>query len=79
MLITPPSDSLMPVSTPPSDSLGPDENLTTLLHMRTREHNIPMWIEFMEPVFGFNDAKISINGGHIEWQVISGNLCVYVY
>uniref|UniRef100_A0A7N2MPD7 Uncharacterized protein n=1 Tax=Quercus lobata TaxID=97700 RepID=A0A7N2MPD7_QUELO len=56
----------MPVSTPPSDFLGPNENLTTLLHMRTREHNIPMWIEFMEPVFGFNDAKISINGGFKE-------------
>nr|XP_023874654.1 uncharacterized protein LOC111987179 [Quercus suber] len=69
MLITPPSDSLMPdirLSTPPSDSLKPDVNLTTLLHMRTREHNIPMWIEFMEPVYGFNDAKISINGGYIE-------------
>nr|POE83275.1 hypothetical protein CFP56_63664 [Quercus suber] len=68
MLITPPSDSLMPdirLSTPPSDSLKPDVNLTTLLHMRTREHNIPMWIEFMEPVYGFNDAKISINGDSV--------------
>nr|POE64132.1 hypothetical protein CFP56_08503 [Quercus suber] len=56
MLIKPPSDSLMPdirLSTPPSDSLGPDVNLTTLLHMRTREHNIFMWIEFIITIFSF--------------------------
>ncbi|XP_050258027.1 uncharacterized protein LOC126703145 isoform X7 [Quercus robur] len=68
MLITPPSDSLMPdirLSTPLSDSLGPDVNLTTLLHMRTREHNIFMWIKFMEPVIDFNGSKISIKGGEL--------------
>ncbi|XP_075663386.1 uncharacterized protein LOC142632960 [Castanea sativa] len=68
MLITPPSDSLMPdirLSIPPSDSLGPDVNLTTLLHMRTREHNISMWVEFMEPVFDFNGSEILIKGGEL--------------
>ncbi|KAK9995724.1 hypothetical protein SO802_020410 [Lithocarpus litseifolius] len=68
MLITPPSDSLMPdirLSTPPLDSLGPDVNLTTLLHMRTREHDIFRWIEFMEPVFDFNNYSISIKGGKL--------------
>ncbi|KAK9995729.1 hypothetical protein SO802_020415 [Lithocarpus litseifolius] len=67
MFITLRSDSLMPdirISTPPS--LGPDVNLTTLLHMRTREHNIPMWIEFKEPVFGFHGSNISIEGGKLE-------------
>ncbi|KAK7826142.1 hypothetical protein CFP56_032440 [Quercus suber] len=73
-LITPPSDSLMPdirLSTPPSDALGPNGNLTTLLPMRTREHNIFMWIKFTEPVFDFNGSKISINGGELVRQVIS--------
>ncbi|XP_030939507.1 uncharacterized protein LOC115964309 [Quercus lobata] len=72
MLITPPSDYLMPeISTPPSDFLGPDVNLTTLLHMRTREHNIFLWIEFKEPVFDFNRSDILIKGGELVRQVIS--------
>ena len=82
MLITPPSDSLMPdirLSTPLSDSLGPAVNLTTLLHMRTREDNIFMWIKFTEPVFDFNGSKITIEGGELVRQVFSGYLCVYVY
>ncbi|KAK4568694.1 hypothetical protein RGQ29_004196 [Quercus rubra] len=65
MLITP-SDSLMPdirLSTPPS--LGPDVNLATLYHMRTREHNISVWIKFMEPVVDFDHSKISITGGEL--------------
>ena len=77
MLITPPSDYLMPeISTPPSDFLGPDVNLTTLLHMRTREHNIFLWIEFKEPVFDFYGSEILIKGGELVRQVISGYLCV---
>ena len=76
MLITT-SDSLMPdirLSTPPF--LGPDVNLTTLLHMRTREHNIFLWIEFKEPVFDFYGSEILIKGGELVRQVISGYLCV---
>ncbi|KAF3971824.1 hypothetical protein CMV_004602 [Castanea mollissima] len=71
LLITPSSDSLMPdmrLSTPPSDSLRPDVNLT-MLHMRTRERNIFMWIEFMEPIYGFFDGSkllIKIQGGVLE-------------
>ena len=79
MLITT-SDSLMPdirLSTPPS--LGPDVNLATLYHMRTREHNISVWIKFMEPVVDFDHSKISITGGELVRQVISGYLCVYIY
>ena len=83
MLITT-SDSLMPdirLSTPPF--LGPDVNLTTLYHMRTREHNITVWIKFMEPVVDFDLSKISIKGGEfvgeLVRQVISGYLCVYIY
>ncbi|KAK7850146.1 hypothetical protein CFP56_001505 [Quercus suber] len=74
MLITPPSDYLTPeirLSTLPLDFLGPDVNLTTLLHMRTREHNIFMWIEFKEPVFDFNSSDILIKGGELARQVIS--------
>ena len=76
MLITT-SDSLMPdirLSTPPF--LGPDVNLTTLYHMRTREHNIFLWIEFKEPVFDFYGSEILIKGGELVRQVISGYLCV---
>uniref|UniRef100_A0A7N2MN02 Uncharacterized protein n=1 Tax=Quercus lobata TaxID=97700 RepID=A0A7N2MN02_QUELO len=72
MLITPRSDYLMPeISTPPSDFLGPDVNF-----LRTREHNIFLWIEFKEPVFNFSGSKISIKGGELVRQVISGYLCV---
>ena len=83
MLITT-SDSLMPdirLSTPPF--LGPDVNLTTLYHMRTREQNITVWIKFMEPVVDFDLSKISIKGGkfvgELVRQVISGYPCVYIY
>ena len=77
MLITPRLDYLMPeISTPPSDFLGPDVNLTNLLHMRTREHNIFLWIEFKEPVFDFYGSEILIKGGELVRQVISGYLCV---
>ncbi|XWS50936.1 hypothetical protein CRYUN_Cryun12cG0133900 [Craigia yunnanensis] len=45
--------------------------LSTTSHMRTREHNIPLSIKFMKPVFGFNSSFISISGGHLQRQVIT--------
>lgn len=34
--------------------------------MRTREHNIPVSIKFMKPVWGFNSSFISISGGQLQ-------------
>ena len=66
-----PSDSLRPtvtLSTPRSESLRAAVMYT--IHIRTREHNIPMLIKFVKPVFGVNSSIISITGGHIQRQVI---------
>ncbi|XWS60752.1 hypothetical protein CRYUN_Cryun07bG0062900 [Craigia yunnanensis] len=40
--------------------------LSTTSHKRTREHDIPISIKFMKPVFGFNSSLISISGGHLQ-------------
>lgn len=53
--------------------------LMTSFNMRTKEPSIPMLIKFMKPVFGFNASEISINGGHLQRQVISFYLCFSVY
>ncbi|XVF54085.1 hypothetical protein PTKIN_Ptkin05aG0152700 [Pterospermum kingtungense] len=42
--------------------------LSTTSQMRTREHNIPISIKFMKPVFGFNSSFISISGGQLQRQ-----------
>ncbi|XP_062169563.1 uncharacterized protein LOC133875442 isoform X3 [Alnus glutinosa] len=48
------------------DSLRPFVRLSTTSYTRTREHNIPILIKFMKPVFGFNSSNISITGGHFK-------------
>ncbi|KAM3703926.1 hypothetical protein ACJW31_04G135100 [Castanea mollissima] len=62
-------DSLRPavmLSTPRSESLRPAVMLSTQSHIRTREHNIPMLIKFVKPVFGVNSSILSITGGNIQ-------------
>ncbi|XP_059442753.1 uncharacterized protein LOC132174986 isoform X2 [Corylus avellana] len=48
------------------DSLRPVVRLSTTSYMRTTEHNIPILIKFMKPVFGFNSSNISISGGYFK-------------
>ncbi|XWS37504.1 hypothetical protein CRYUN_Cryun19dG0048500 [Craigia yunnanensis] len=48
------------------DSQRTAVRLSTTSHMRTQEHNIPISIKFMKPVFGFNSSFISISGGHLQ-------------
>ncbi|KAK7815890.1 hypothetical protein CFP56_001056 [Quercus suber] len=58
------------------DSLRPAVMLSTPSHNWTRERNISVWIKFGKPVFGFNCSHISITGGKLQRQVISGYLRV---
>lgn len=44
--------------------------LITTSSPRTTEHNIPILIRFMKPVFGFNSSYVSISGGNLLRQVI---------
>ncbi|PON72223.1 Guanine nucleotide-binding protein, beta subunit [Parasponia andersonii] len=56
------------------DSQRPAVKLSTTSSMRTRtrEHNIPISIIFMKPVFGFNSSYLSVSGGHVQsFQQIS--------
>ncbi|XP_073108633.1 uncharacterized protein [Elaeis guineensis] len=48
------------------DSLRPSVRLSTTSDMRTRKHNIPIFIEFVKPVFDFNSSAILVDGGHIQ-------------
>ncbi|KAB2001486.1 hypothetical protein ES319_D12G305200v1 [Gossypium barbadense] len=48
------------------DSQRTAVRLSTTCRMRTREHNIPISIKFMKPVFGFNSSLISISGGRLQ-------------
>ncbi|XP_062116214.1 uncharacterized protein LOC133830289 isoform X2 [Humulus lupulus] len=50
------------------DSHRPDVKLrtTSTMRTRTREHNIPISIIFMKPVFGFNSSHVSVIGGHVK-------------
>ncbi|KAK6249525.1 hypothetical protein SCA6_003530 [Theobroma cacao] len=48
------------------DSQRTAVRLSTTSHMRTREHNVPISIKFMKPVFGFNSSLISISGGRLQ-------------
>ncbi|XP_075660537.1 uncharacterized protein LOC142630426 isoform X2 [Castanea sativa] len=62
-------DSLRPavmLSRPRSESLRPAVMLSTQSHIRTREHNIPLLIKFVKPVFGVNSSILSITGGNIQ-------------
>lgn len=45
--------------------------LSTTSRMRTREHNIPISIKFMKPVFRFNSSLISVSGGRLQRQEIT--------
>ncbi|KAK9995585.1 hypothetical protein SO802_020271 [Lithocarpus litseifolius] len=73
-------DSLRPavtLSTPPSESSRPALMLRTQSRNWTRERNIPVLIEFVKPVFGFNRSHISITGGKLQRQVISVRNHIY--
>ncbi|CAL9031034.1 unnamed protein product [Prunus brigantina] len=48
------------------DSKRPTVKLSTTSSMRTREHNIPILIKFMKPVFGFNSSSLSLSGGRLQ-------------
>ncbi|XP_008791189.1 uncharacterized protein LOC103708166 [Phoenix dactylifera] len=48
------------------DSLRPSVRLSTTSDMRTRKHNIPIFIKFVKPVFDFNSSAILVDGGHIQ-------------
>lgn len=52
------------------DSKRPTVKLSTTSSMRTREHNIPILIKFMKPVFGFNSSSLSLSGGRLQRQAI---------
>ncbi|XP_042950589.1 uncharacterized protein LOC122282682 isoform X3 [Carya illinoinensis] len=58
------------------DSQRPAVRLSTIFHMRTKEHSIPMLIKFMEPVFGFNSSNILIMGGHL-WSFHEISRAIY--
>ncbi|XP_050225028.1 uncharacterized protein LOC126674595 isoform X2 [Mercurialis annua] len=47
------------------DSQKPSVRLSTLSTSRTKDHNIPVSIKFMKPVFGFNASSLSVSGGHL--------------
>ncbi|XP_048229333.1 uncharacterized protein LOC8288982 isoform X2 [Ricinus communis] len=48
------------------DSQRPAVGLSTMSTSRTKEHSIPVSINFMKPVFGFNSSSLSISGGHLQ-------------
>ncbi|KAL5544170.1 hypothetical protein UlMin_007954 [Ulmus minor] len=48
------------------DSQRPSVMLSTSSDVRTREHNIPISIKFVKPVFGFNSSYVSVSGGHVQ-------------
>ncbi|KAF5476777.1 hypothetical protein F2P56_003478 [Juglans regia] len=58
------------------DSQRPAVRLSTIFHMRTKEHSIPMLIKFMKPVFGFNSSNILIMGGHL-WSFHEISRAIY--
>ncbi|OVA16963.1 hypothetical protein BVC80_9043g4 [Macleaya cordata] len=45
------------------DSQRPSVRLSTTSNMRTREHSVPVLIQFANPVFDFNSSTLSISGG----------------
>ncbi|RRT85447.1 hypothetical protein B296_00001262, partial [Ensete ventricosum] len=47
------------------DSDRPSVRLSTTSNMRTRQHKIPVLINFEKPVFDFNSSAIEISGGSI--------------
>nr|GMC69900.1 uncharacterized protein LOC109177202 isoform X1 [Ipomoea batatas] len=54
------------------DSQRPTVRLSTTSTMRTSEKQIPIVINFIKPVFGFNSSLISISGGQVKsFQEIS--------
>ncbi|XP_030493743.2 uncharacterized protein LOC115709712 isoform X1 [Cannabis sativa] len=47
---------------------------TSTIKTRTKEHNIPVSIIFMKPVFGFNSSHVSVTGGLVKsFQKINWN------
>ncbi|KAJ8771773.1 hypothetical protein K2173_026950 [Erythroxylum novogranatense] len=48
------------------DSERPLVALSTISSTRTREHIIPVSVNFMKPVFGFKSSSLSISGGHLQ-------------
>ncbi|URD81961.1 transposon protein [Musa troglodytarum] len=55
------------------DADRPSVRLSTTSNMRTRQHKIPVLINFEKPVFDFNSSAIIISGGSIlrgiEWSI----------
>nr|XP_016495097.1 PREDICTED: uncharacterized protein LOC107814239 [Nicotiana tabacum] len=59
------------------DMQRPAVSLSTTSRMRTCEEQIPVWIKFVKPVFGFNSSHVSIIGGHLQsFQEMSRSIYV---
>ena len=52
--------------------------LSTTSSTRTREHNIPISIKFVKPVFGFNASYVSVSGGNVQRQAYSNLSNIHV-
>lgn len=57
------------------DAERPSVKLSTSYRKRTTENNIPVFIKFVKPVFGFNASSIAIFGAHLQsFSVISRSI-----